>query len=256
MDFNLILYILVFVIVIFLIFKLIKKVFLAIIATIVFVILIIGGIGALVYIDYKDLSNVDKFDVGVLYSNSHDNLEFGFRFEKGEDESIGIENIKKIDVDEINLDELKKSKEIYLLFKEDFFENVLVENKSYYLPNTEDLKIMTKEINTELTRDEVIEIFNSDNSEDEYIDIIFDKNEFVFENDLVKKLIKTQIELQLGNLELREVLFVSVFDNLEIKNSVDIIDGIKDDTIEVFPTKFSIKVIKYIPTSFIRKFIK
>ncbi len=251
MELSLIIYIIIILAVVVLIFKIIKKIMFAIFATIVFVILIFAGVGTLIYMDYKDLSTMNG-DINILYGNP-DNVQFGLEIPL-QNGSVAEENVSTIEVEDINEQYLKKvddtDNSLYILVSPEVFKEALSGDETYNLMGTEDLTIAGIEINTSLTSEEVITIIESENSTETYVEIIMEKNEIpdieLFGVSSEDVLIK-EIEEELGEVELREALFVSVISDLDAEGTSKVLTGFKEEEINVYPEKFSFKFLRWLP---------
>ena len=253
MDISLIIYIVIFLAVIVLLFKLIKKVIFAVFASLFLVVLLFAGIGGMVYMDYKDISTKDNFNLNIVYGDFENGLNFGLSIPIENKSEFSVDKLEEISIKSLDEKSLEKEKDdIYLLISENFLKTIMKQNSSYYLIGTKDLQVMTNKVDAKLSREDVLDILESKDAQEEYMELIFDKNEFLVENELVKKMFESELEKQLNTISLKSALFASILKDLEAENTIDFIDGIKDEEILVYPKKFSIKVIKYIPTSFLK----
>jgi len=259
METSFILLIIGFIIATYLIFKFIKKIVWAVFSFVFLIILIIGSIFGLVALDINNLASQNDFNVYFMYGNSQ-NPQFGLEIPVV-NKSINQDNVKKVDIDSIkstDLNSLKDNFNIYLSKGE--LSKLLDTNKNYYLIGTKNLSIAGFDIETKLTKSQVLDILNSNSPIDNYVDVIYSENSFpkvagISAKTLLKE--KIQSELDKKNVNLEQALLVSVLmDSLDNSNSfVELVQGYKDGQIEVYPDRFTFKLVRILPVSTIMDYI-
>ena len=259
METSFILLVIGFLVVSYLIFKFIKKIIWAVVSFIFLIILIIGGVFGLVALDMNNLASQNDFNVYFMYGNSA-NPQFGLEIPIV-NKSVDQENIKKVDISSIkkvNLDSVKN--DFYVYLSKDELSKILNNNKSYYLIGTKNLNVAGFDIETKLTKSQVESILDSNAPIDNYVDIIYSENKFpeiagVSAKPLLKE--KIQSELDKKNLNLEQALFVSVLmDSLNNPtNVVELVQGFKDKELEIYPDRFTFKLVRMLPVQTIMSYM-
>jgi len=251
MDASLLIYLVIFLVVVFLIFKLIKKIIVAIFAVVFIVVAIFGGIGAMLYFDYQDIVEKDNFSVNLVYGDI-DNADFGVIL-PFEQQKVVEENIKSLDVsslDEKKIDDV--TDEFYVFIDEDLFGKVLTDDKNYTLKGTEGLEFAGVKINTDLTKEEILNLVNSKNAQDDYVDLILEKNDLSSLKALgAEDIASGTIEKELKGVDFRAVLVLSVLSDLDSDGMKALILGFKEEELNVYPEKFSFKFLRMLPLDFL-----
>lgn len=260
MDLSLILLLVGFIVVIFLIFKFIKKIVIAIISTVVLVIVIIGAVFGLVYLDYNYLTSQQDYDVNIILEGEEDyilgvlipvvnqSLEF--------DEITGINNEELEDLD---VKDIKKDDGVFAVtVPEELFESIIVKDK-YTL---EDLNLGEEfsEYEISLTKDEILQVMNSEESVSELTTILLDKNYIEgLERTIGEPLIESLIETELSNmgLNVKQAIFMLVLsESIDNKDSViSLVKAFKANDLNVYPERFSFKFVRLLPVNTIADLI-
>jgi len=258
MELSFILLILGFILVTYLIFKFIKKIIFAVISFIFLIFLIIGSVFGLVYLDLNNLASQSDFNVNLVYGDSEAPV-FGLVLPI-EDKSLNQDNIKSLDISSLDTIDYSESEDFYVYMSKDLFSSLLSSEDKYYLIGTEDLEVMGVKIETALTKKQVISILNSNNDLDDYVEIIYSENdlpEILAENGkiAIKELIK--VELKKKNLDFNQALLGSILINLgnDSSNIVKLISGFKDESLEVYPDRFTFKLARMLPVDFILGYV-
>ncbi len=262
MDTSFIIYIILFLVVVFLIFKFIKKLVFAVFAVIVLVVLIIGGIGGLIYSDINNLTSQEDYNVKIIYAQSSEDYLFGVSLPI-ENQSLGVDKVvslsdaqlNTLDVDTID----DKSNEFVIIVDDSRFEMLVVE-ESYDLNSLGDFDFSSyKDYNLVLSKQDVLDIVNSDNGEEMLVDILFKNNNLEgTEAKIAKPALLNAVKSSLSevNLSFREALFLLIVSN-SMENSqglVNIVEGYKEGDIEVYPNRISFRFLKLLPASTIKSF--
>ncbi len=248
-----------FVVVTFLIFKLIKKIVVAIFSFVFLILIIVGAVFGVVYLDYNYLASQNNFDVNIIYGNS-DSSEFGVTIPIV-DKQPDLTEISNFDVKTIT-DEILNAEEgdFNIFVNKSLFNNLLNDNNDYYLIGTKDLVYSGIEIESKLTKSQVLEIINSNDGFNTYVDILFELNgEPELMGVSLKPMIKTELNNNLDemNIGLKEALFLSVFEEISTDSNagITLIQGFKNDELEIYPQRFSFGLIKYLPVDTLTSFI-
>lgn len=256
MDFSTIMYIIIFLAIAILIFKVIKKIIFAVITLILFVFLIFAGMGTLAYYDYKGLTQLETFNVNVVYGDAQD-IGLGVKI-PFENKEIIKEEISSLDIsnlDEEYLDDVdEENGNFYILISKELFENTLNDEDQYYLTGTEGFSYSGLEVETSLNKEEVLFIIDSEESLDEYTKIILSKNDFpdveafgISPTDIIAD----EIQKNLNSMELREALFLSILS--ESSDKTELLVGFKEGELKVYPEKFSFKLLKIVPLDMLKE---
>ncbi|MDA3855435.1 MAG: hypothetical protein PF569_04200 [Candidatus Woesearchaeota archaeon] len=244
-------YTILFIVVVVLIFKFIKKIIAAVFTVIFLVILIFAGVGGLVYMDYKSIVEQENYNINLIYGTPEDpQLGLGFVVDENGFDSSNVESVIVEDVDVVFLDNLGDEDGFYIYVPEEQFESILDHNTTYYLPGTEDIEVMGFEVEFGLSKDEVLEVVNSEDSNQVYVDIVIENNDFPNIPGVdPESLIEDYIEEALPNASLGEVLFTTTFTDVDSEDVATIFEGFKDEEVEVYPDRFSFNIVKLLPVS-------
>lgn len=262
MDFSLILFILGFIVIAYLIFKLIKKIIFAIITFVVFIILIIGSVFGLVYLDYKYLASQSDFNIHIIYGNSQD-AKFGLVVPV-ENSSLNFESsssYKISDLSNVDLDNLDK--DFYVFLSENLINEILDNQTLYYIQGTQNFEILKIDLDTRLNKNQVLDIFSANLAKDTREK---DIQEVVTQNEVPEILEETgQKEadklinqtLEDYDITLRQALFLTILNQSlsESKTFIKFIEGFKEKQLEVYPDRFTFKLVRMLPVDTIISFI-
>lgn len=259
MDTSLIIYLVLFLIVVVGIFMLIKKIIFAVFTVLVLSLIIVAGVGGLVYSDYKQISSQKNFSVNLFYG-SYSNLEFGLSI-PFQNKTVNIQEVRGFNSNVKSLN-LENSKNFYIFLKKDAFYNLMNSNTNYYLIGTQNLNYLNFKINASITKLQVENLLNLSNSNalEKYSNILYLKNNLSRFGPLAKQsLLKTKIQSELSskNVTFREVLFVSVlFQELKKSSTITkLFEDFQNSSLEVYPHRFSFKLLKILPFGIIKGFL-
>ena len=247
METSLIIYGVVFLVVVFLIFKLIKKIMFAIFAVIFICIAIIGGIGTMAYFDYQDIVEQNQYNLNLIYGSS-ENPEFGISilFEDGEPNENEISSVDISEISEEFLDEIED--DFYVFIDKDLFEKLLNDDTKYYLEGTQGLSVSGVDFYTALTKDEVLDLIDSSNAQDKYVDLLLEKNDLGVLGTLGGKgLVKEALNEALNGVDFRGAIVISVISNLDLEGNKALVVGFKEEKLEIYPERFSFKFVRWLP---------
>lgn len=242
-------YIVLFIVVILLIFKFVKKIIHAVFAVVFLTILVFAGVGGLVYLDYKSVVEQDTYNVNLIYGTPEDpKLGLGFIIDENGLDSSNVESVPVEDVDLDFLDNIDDEDGFFIYIPEEQFASTLDENETYYVPGTENIEVLGFEVDLGLSKDEVLEVINADDSNKAYVDIVMDNNDFP---DILGVdpgiLVEGYIDEALPNATLGEVLFASTFTDVNSEDVGVIFEGFKDENVEVYPDRFSFIIVRFLP---------
>ena len=247
-------------VVIYLIFKFIKKLVFAIFSLILFFVLIIAGIAGVVYMDYNYLISQNDFDLKVLYQ-SDSNYAFGSNI-KIENKTPDLENIKSISKAELSalkLEDISSEDKVFAIVVDEELLKSIMTKESYSIPGLNSSAEL-KKYDLTLTKFDVIEVLNADDDLDKYIEIVQKKNKLsVIEKTLFETVGKQMIksELEKKGITLKEAVFLTVVSE-EMKNemnAVKLVEGFKEETLMVYPERFSFKLVRFLPVGTIQGFM-
>lgn len=257
MDISLILLIVGFLLVAFLIFKLIKKVIVAIVTVVITFVLLVGGIVGLVYLDINNLTSNENYNIQVVYEKD-DNYLFGLKLgvENNSVDLEDIDSISKSNLDDLKTEELKKDDNTFvIIIPEESFEQLII-NSTYdyseFLLNNENFE----GLNLELEGEEIKSIIESNNPNDEFIDVLLkDTSISDLELEMVRSVIENAMEIQMSNssLSINEILFVyTISQSVESKDKFKILfSEYKKNNIEVYPDRITFKMFRILPLDII-----
>jgi hypothetical protein len=253
MEISLILLIIGFLLVAFLIFKLIKKVIVAIVTIVITFVLLVGGVVGLVYLDINNLTSNTNYNVQVVYEKD-DNYLLGLKLDV-ENNSVDVENIQSIpksNLDDLKTKELKKDDNTFvIIIPEESFDKVIV-NSTYdyseFLLNDENFE----GLNLELTGEEVKFIIESNDPNDEFINVLL-KDTIMSDEELeiVRNVIQNSIETQMNSdsISINELLFAyTISQSIESKDKFRILfSEYKKKNIEIYPDRITFKMFRILP---------
>lgn len=265
MDTSLILLIIGFIVIAFLILKLIKKVIVAVF-TIVFVfILLCGAVVGLVYLDMNNLMEGKNYDVNIVYAKG-DNYELGVNLPI-EDRNIDVQNIEGISEEQLsNLDpkEITKNDNTFVVVVDEVLYGEILSDKGYNLADAQDLGLgeIADDMNIDviLTKEDVLEIMDSDDDVGTFVDILFEENDL---DNITPKVLKSVAEDELSDalddagVSLKEFLFVYTLQESldDSQNIVTLLDGFKDKDLEVYPDRLTFKALRTLPVDTLKGYI-
>ena len=238
MDTYFIVSVIIFFVIIVLILKLVKKTILAVILSILFVFLIILAVGTLIFLDIRTLNQTQGFTLQLVYGDSKE-AEFAINapFEDGFPS-----------IDDINSVVHRPSRsedDIYVVyFSEDILESLLRDSSNYTILGYDNLSVN----DIELSKEEVFILLNSKNSDQEYLQLLLEKNQDAKRSAL-------QEEINSYRLSAREVLFFSLFKtfakDLTGQSQLAILSAYRKGEITLVPERLTFKLAKFLPSNFI-----
>lgn len=262
MDFSLLVLVLGFVFVAFLIFKLIKRVVVAFFSVFLIFVLLVCGIFGVIYYDLNNLSSSSELSFNLVYEKD-DSYLFGLNL-PFKNSNLVFENVSSLDedfVENLNVSNLKNNKnDFVVVLEKKAFEEIL--EKSYDFSDFVYLNFTkVKEYDFKFSSFEVVEILESRNSEDIFLEILLDNNQIEgFQRNLLKSYFKKRFEIieEENNLKFREMIFGFVLkSSFENKDSIlSYLENFDEDRINIYPTRLSFKLLKIIPTSTLKSFIE
>ncbi len=259
MDISLILLIVGFAVVAFLIFKFIKKIIFAVLTLVILVIFIIGGVFGLVYLDYNYLTSQEDFDVKILYGID-DELIFGASIPIRDQEFLveEVTGIMPAEASELEPENIKKRDNTFIIvIDESLYERILT-NDIYYIEGLEDTEYAIYDLS--LTKDEVIQILNSEESLDLFLDIMYNKNNVgMIERQMSEPILRAAIgyEIERRGMSMRQIVFLSALSqSIEShSNIISLVEGFKDGDLRVYPDRFTFKLVRMLPVKTITGFL-
>lgn len=258
MDTSLILLILGFIVVVILILKFVKSIISAIFGIVFTFILIIAAIFGLVYLDYNNLVSQNNIYVNLAYQQN-DKLSFGIDIPII-NKSVDENGIKELNQKQLNIDINNYDSEntFYIITNEKYLNDALENNKKYYLIGTENLSFTGLNIKTELTKEQVINLLNSNSAVDDYTNIILSENNVPSAlSGLAKTGIKSKIEstLKEKKISFRSALLASSLYDEYKYNSKRLItitlEDYKNETLKIIPDRTTLWLVRQIPINLI-----
>lgn len=247
-------------VVIYLIFKFIKKLVFAVFTLFLFLILIVVGIAGIVYMDYSYLTSQNNFDLKVVYKTS-DKYAFGSNI-KIVNQTPDLEKIKTISSKELTSlkpeDISSEDKMFVIVMDEELFKSIMTKD-SYSIPGINSSEQL-KKYDLSLTKFDVIEVINAEDDIGKFIEIVLKKNKLsVLEKTLFETIGKQMIksELDKKGITLKEAVFLTVVSEemQNEKNVIKLVEGFKDETLMIYPERFSFKLVRLLPVDTIQGFI-
>lgn len=260
MDMSLILFILAFIAVIFLIFKLIKKIVFAVITVFLFVFVVIAGVFGLVYMDYNYLTSQDEYNVNVIYSDDGNYvLGISFHLSNQTADPQTIEGLSKIELNEIDPEEIDSdSGEFIIVINDELFKSLITKDE-YTIE--EFGEIDTSGVNITLTKEEIISIIDAQDGFDKFSEILLDKNGLTgIERNLAKDILKERVdnELEKNGFTIKQVLFTVVLVQgvEDERNLLKLVEGFKNESLEVYPERFTFKLVRMLPVDTLKSAVE
>ncbi len=255
---SLILFILGFILVVYLIFKFIKKVVFAVITLVLLVVLIFASVIGLVYLDLNNLASQKDFDIQIVYSNE-DEYILGV--------SIPVENqtpiveqtsgLPESELVSLDVEQIEDEDNKFVIVIDDSVYQEILNEDEYVVPGLEVPEDYTYE--TKLDKEELVTIMETNDME-ELVDILIDKNnvtglELIFFEPIVTEMVSTRLEN--NSLELDETAFLlGLYENIQDeKNVLTLIEAYKEGDIEVYPDRFTFKLLRMLPAGTVSSYI-
>lgn len=247
-------------VVIYLIFKFIKKLVFAIFSLVLFFVLIIAGIAGLVYMDYNYLTSQNDFDLKVLYE-SDSKYVFGSNIEivNKTPDLNSIKSISQKDLSALKPEVIVAEDKVFVVsVDEELFKSIMT--KETYVISGINSSAELKKYDLTLTKFDVIEILESEDDVSKFIEIVVKKNKLntiektLFET-VGKQMIKSELEKR--QITLKEAVFLTVISE-EMQNemnAVKMVEGFKEGTLNVYPERFTFKIVRLLPVDIIKGFI-
>jgi hypothetical protein len=245
------------------IFKFIKKVIFAILSVVVLVMLIIGGVGALIYSDINNLTSQNNYDVKILYAESSENYLFGVSLPI-DNQSLDFDAVKSLSTSQIeNLDVESiddEGNEFIIVVDDERFE-LLVTKEEYDLNSLGNFDFSGfAEYDLVLTRYEVLDIVNSVDGKGLLIEILLKNNGISgSEAEIARPILLNSIDSELSKIDIsfREALFLLIISGSmeDSEGIVNIVEGYKQEEIEIYPNRISFRFLKLLPASTLKSFL-
>lgn len=263
MDMGIILYLIVLIVLIVLIFKFIKKIIWAIVTSVLLVVLTLACIGGLVYLDYKALSELDNAQITVAYLDD-ENYITGMSIPVSKNEEINPQDLVSVSESEYDaMLKVKKDNEFTISIDKQalsFVENETIDLTELLASQGGDDFASFLEGPIEIKVRDLLNMVESENPSQEVVNILV--NELDVPEalaSLVQPLIEEAVssfEEEMG-LELKTILFALAMQGIseDETNIVDIVVAYQDGDITVHPNKFSFRLVKYVPVSFVQDMV-
>lgn len=258
MDMSLIIFIIAFVILGLVVFNLVKKLIHGVFIMVTLFIFVIGGVAALVYFDYNNLTGQENYDIYFTLNSLDNNLINGVSLpvRNGSIEFDSLSGLSNQALNNLDPKAVKSDTDFFLIvIEEDFFYELVDNRREYDMSNI--VSGMGPNLDLKLSQEEVKLILDSDNSREELISVLVSKNDgSLTESELSQNL---QEILESNNLEVRQILFsLVILESLFSQaNILDVVDGFKNNEINIYPEKFTFKLLKFIvPSSTIKSLLE
>ncbi len=211
-----------------LVFIFIKKIISTIFIMAGLVILTLGCMFGIIYLDYSNISSYDKLEINIVYENL-DKYYSGVILNV-ENKSVDFKELNFVKKENLNLlKEGSKAENQYLIIlSRTFLENTLDSNKTYIVPKIGNF-----------TKENLLDIIENKYEGNEIINQL---NEMSNSTDIMKS------EDLIFGLVLKEII-------LSPTGILEIIDGYKEDEIEIDPDRMSLKILSLIPTGLIKDIV-
>lgn len=259
MEFALILLILGFALLVYLIFKFIKKIVFAIFSVVLLVVLIIGGVIGLVYLDYNYITSQNDIDVKLIYADGENYLVGATIPVKNQSMIVEeVSGISKTQLNDLDVEEIDEdSKQIVVVMDKGLYAEVLTQ-ESYSVPDLDSPEFEGYDLT--LTRDEVLLILDSSDALSEFLNIMYEKNDVdplmrEISEPVVREMIESELEKR--DMTFKQLVFLTALtQSLEDqKNLVTVIEGFKNEELNVYPERFTYKLLRMLPVDTIKSYV-
>ncbi len=210
--------------------------------------------------DYTYLTSQNDFDLKVLYK-INDNYAFGSNI-KIVNKTPDIESIKSISKSELSAlkpEDINSDDKVFVISVDEELLKAIMTKDSYSIPGINSSAEL-KKYDLTLTKFDVIEVLDAEDDISKYIEIVEKKNKLsVIEKTLFetvgKQLIKSELEKR--QITLKEAVFLTVISEemQNENNAVKMVEGFKDETLMVYPERFSFKLVRLLPVDTIKGFM-
>lgn len=259
MDSTLIFMIIAIILVIYLIFKFIKKLMVAVLTLILFLVLIIAGIAGIVYMDYNYLTSQSDFNLKVLYKSNDAYLLGAEMMIKNKTPDVNnVKGILDADLISIKAENLATTdKTFVVVFDEELFKSIMTKD-NYEIQGLKTGQLSSYDLS--LTKFDVIEIINSKDDISTFLDIAFKRNKISgVQRTVMEPIAKAMIQSELDKrkITIKQAVFLSVISE-EIqnqKNAVVLLEGFKADMLQIYPQRFSFKLVKILPIDMVKSYL-
>jgi len=173
-----------------------------------------------------------------------------------------LENIKSIsmsELSELKPEDISSEDKVFVISVDEELLKSIMTKDNYEIPGMNSSAELEK-YDLTLTKFDVIEILNSEDDISKYIEIIEKKNKLsVVEKTLFETVGKQMIksELEKNGITLKEAVFLTVISEemQNERNSIKMVEGFKDETLMIYPERFSFKLVRLLPVDTVQGFI-
>ena len=261
MNWTFIIILIVSILVVYLIFKLIKKVIFAILTVVLLFTLVIGGVFGLAYLDFKQLSEKQDFSVYLVYGEPGDE-QYSLLIPV-ENQEINADAVQSTELS-VTQDQLEQEEtDFYVFISEEFYEEQIVtQEREYTFLGADEYNVEELQVNINLSEEEVQEIYDSNTPVVEFVDILVENNpdleplaELGLDEVIVEDL---RSELEEREIGFKDALFAStIVSSIQQDETVvyDILRAYQEGDIEIYPERFSFKLLKLAPIGLVENLI-
>jgi hypothetical protein len=258
-DISLLLLVAGFILVAVLIFKFIKRMLYAVLSLVGLVLLIVGSLFGVVFLDYQYLTSQENMTLHMVYAQDG-TYELGTSLPIREQQPV-VEEMYGTTAEELSgfEDSFTKKDGILLSVEKGLLEDLLG-NRTFSLPLEGASSIDGYDL--QLSSEEVLTILNAEgDGVDTLLDILFEKNSVPqAQQDLAREQLTGQIrsELERNDLTLKEAMFGYVVqDSIQQRDNVlALIEGFKNERLDVRPERFSYKLFRLLPATTLKNFLE
>lgn len=252
------LYLVIIIVIVILIFKIIKKLVYAVLTVIFFFILLFAGVGGLIYADYNYITDNQDVLFKVVYEKNGEYL-FGVDIPV-KNSTIDNSQIKGIsDLSRISKKIESEQKTFLIILDSQLFEKLIL-NRTFSLAETLELP---SDFNLDLTFEgsELLKIIESSTPEQEVSNLLLGESSIapilnLMGDDFLANLISSEtlgIDLSINELLFLFILTQSIEDQ---RNMVLLIEGFKEEELEIYPNRFVFRLLELLPTKTILGFLE
>jgi len=221
--------------------------------------LIFGGVISIAYFDVKALAEQTDYNLNLVYVDEGNYLT-GINLPVKNSELV-LENISKFsksDFEAVDLDELDKEDNTFVIMVEKEFYMSILTKDTYTLSDfvqNEDFSELG-DYDLSLTKDELLNLIESESATSDLVDILISKNEIPeILQGMAKTTLTTLIDSGLSELGLglNEVIFAGLLTDAikDSSNILTLIEGYKEGEVSIYPDRFSFSLIRMLPAGFL-----
>lgn len=256
MDLELIFYLLILLVIIVVIFKVIKKLIFAIFAVIALIIVVIVGLGALVYADYNYLTKNENFTVELVYQKDSEYV-LGVEIPIIESE-LQVEDVSSLSIENLDKDVKSRDNKFLVIVDDVLFQKLMSQSNISLNDIIQDENL--NDVSLDITGEQVSNILETQEFQQELTQIVMEENDIplIYEETTQEALddVLAQVD-ENSQITPQEAIFLLAMSNAieQESNILTLIEGFKNETLQIYPDRFVFKLVRSLPVETIQGFL-